>query len=158
MPDIYLYIAIAALFLSGLAQALIKNKVSVYLTTHFEGNVARTVALFEIFNSCGQPIGAFIGSVLGLQFGFVKTMAVGGAMVIVIITALMPFIFSQSNISKDPGHDHRKKKLMTFSAYKLLLDKDLFVFFWFPSMFMAACIVSVEGVITEFYKQVNPLQ
>ena len=156
-PGLYLYIAMTAFFLSGIAQSLIKNKITVYLTFLFEGNVGRSVALFEIFHSSGQFIGAFVGSVLDFHLGFVNTMFVGGAIVVVVIVSLMPFIFSQSNISNDAKHDQLEKKFTTFSAYSLLLDKDVFVLFWCPSICMAACMVSVEGVLTEFLKQVTPL-
>ena len=150
-PDLYLYIATTAFLLSGTAHTLIKNKISVYLTSHFEGNVGRTVVLYEIFISIGFFFGAYLGSFIDSHLGFVKTMLVGGAIVIVVIASLMLFLFSQNNISKDKKHD------LSFPAYSLLLDKDVFVFFWCPAICMAACIVSVEGVLTEFYKQVTPL-
>ena len=87
----YMWLAVLARFTAGTAHFLIRNKTAVGFILLFSGDVNKSTLTFEIFNSAGQAVGAYIGSVISAHLGFLLTMVTAGALMFVsmIVAALV---------------------------------------------------------------------
>ena len=88
----YIWLAVLARFTTGTTHFLICNKVAVGITVLLTGDVNKSSLTWEIFNSVGQAVGAYIGSVICVRWGFSITMVMAGALLFVtVVVAAMVF-------------------------------------------------------------------
>ena len=147
----FLFAAIAARFLSGTALFLINNKVAVGLTDHLRGNVERASALYEVFNSAGQAAGAFVGSVVYAAMGFDRTMLVAGGITAISVVLLGCILPGSGPATSGDEVLAKREVLSSRSFYRLHVTKHMLMYCWCPMLCIGACMVFVEGILTQFY-------
>ena len=142
----YMVFAVIALSATGVADFLLSNKIAVGWTILLDGDVAKSSMAWEMINNVGKALGAYLGTLLTLKFGFPVTMTVNGLMWL-----LMPIMFvavfpEQVNMKSEDEAEFNLK-----SMYKMHFTIDTLLYGWIPMFCIGGCVEFVKAVLTEFY-------
>ena len=142
----YMVFAGIALFASGAADFFLSNKIAVGWTILLNGDVAKSSMAWEMINNVGKALGAYLGTLLTLKFGFPVTMMVNGLMWLFMTIMFVVVFPEQVNMKSEDEAEFNLK-----SMYKMHFTIDTLLYGWIPMFCIGGCVVFVEAVLTEFY-------
>eukprot|EP00116_Pleurobrachia_bachei_P008661 sb/3468923/ len=112
----FMVAAIIGRLLSGTSLFLVNNQLVSGVTAIVKGNVARASASWEVFNSAGQAVGAYIGVTLVGRLGFGHMMLCGATVYLLMVLVTHMAWPGEEDMAEEQGEEERGS---TFRALKL---------------------------------------
>ena len=136
--------AIIGRLLSGTSLFLVNNQLVSGVTAIVKGNVARASASWEVFNSAGQAVGAYIGVTLVGKLGFGHMMLSGAtAYLLMVIVTHMAWPGKEDMVDEE-GDEERG------STFRLYVSRPAVVYGWLNFLVIGGTMVFVEGMLSQF--------